>query len=64
MLEINRQTKTYHNNITIPKSNHKFVETGEINTSNTYIQYRSLSWLATGSSTVYSSGAPEFTPGF
>jgi len=43
-------SKKYHNVGTIRKSNRKFVERGEIDTSNTRLHDRLLSWFGTGTS--------------
>ena len=42
------ENKKYHTVGTIPKSNIKIVERGNIDTSNTKIYDQSLSWLCTG----------------
>ena len=45
---IKMENKKYHTVGTIPKSNIKIVERGNIDTSNTKIYDQSLSWLCTG----------------
>jgi hypothetical protein len=47
---IELKTKKYHTVGTIPKSDIKIVERGKMDTPNTEIHDRSLSWLDTGTS--------------
>ena len=44
------KNEKYHTVGTIPKSNIKILERGKIDTPNTQIQDRSLSWFGTGTS--------------
>jgi hypothetical protein len=44
------KTKKYHTVGTIPKSDIKIVERGKMDTPNTEMHNRSLSWLDTGTS--------------
>ena len=46
------KNKKYYKVGTIPKSNIKIVERGKIDTPNTQIHDRSLSWLGTGLVTI------------
>jgi hypothetical protein len=42
--------KTNITSATVPKSNRKFIERGNIDITNTQLHDRSLSWLGTGTS--------------
>ena len=44
------KNKTYHAVETVPQSNWRIVEIGKIDTPNTYMHDRPLSWLGTGTS--------------